>query len=36
MPSTPDAPPLLQKVMTLVGWGELPTLTLCGCGAEQQ
>jgi anti-anti-sigma factor len=29
-------PPLLQKVMTLVGWGELPTLTLCGCGAQQQ
>jgi anti-anti-sigma regulatory factor len=29
-------PPLLQKVMTLVGWGELPTLTLCSCGEEQQ
>jgi anti-anti-sigma factor len=29
-------PPLLQKVMTLVGWGELPTLALCDCGTEQQ
>lgn len=29
-------PPLLQRVMTLVGWGQLPTLVLCNCGAEQQ
>jgi anti-anti-sigma factor len=28
-------PPLLQKVMRVVGWGDLPTLALCGCGAEQ-
>lgn len=24
-------PPLLAKVMTLVGWGELPTLQICDC-----
>jgi anti-anti-sigma factor len=29
-------PPLLQKVMTLVGWGELPTLDLCDCGKDGQ
>src|ERR1700738_10152 len=29
-------PPLLQKVMALVGWGELPTLELCDCGNERQ
>ncbi|HEX7265135.1 MAG TPA: STAS domain-containing protein [Candidatus Dormibacteraeota bacterium] len=28
-------PPLLARVMTLVGWGDLPTLSLCGCSAEQ-
>ena len=29
-------PPLLQRVMTLVGWGELPTVVLCNCGTEKQ
>ena len=28
-------PPLLQRVMTLVGWGELPGLVLCDCGTER-
>lgn len=27
-------PPLLQRVMTLVGWGQLPGLELCDCGGE--
>jgi anti-anti-sigma regulatory factor len=27
-------PPLLAKVMTLVGWGELPTLEICDCRRE--
>lgn len=29
-------PPLLQRVMTLVGWGELPSLVLCDCGIEKE
>jgi anti-anti-sigma regulatory factor len=29
-------PPLLQRVMTLVGWGELPSMALCDCGKERQ
>jgi hypothetical protein len=24
--------PLLRKVMTLVGWAELPGLDICNCG----
>ena len=28
-------PPLLQRVMTLVGWGQLPGLELCECGTEK-
>ena len=28
-------PPLLQRVMTLVGWAELPGLALCDCGVER-
>ena len=27
-------PPLLQRVMTVVGWGELPGLELCDCGTD--
>jgi anti-anti-sigma factor len=29
-------PPALHRVMMLVGWGELPSLTLCDCGAEKE
>jgi anti-anti-sigma regulatory factor len=29
-------PPLLQRVMMLVGWGELPRLVLCDCGTEKR
>ena len=28
-------PPLLRKVMTVVGWGELPRLSVCKCGGDQ-
>lgn len=29
-------PPLLQRVMTLVGWGDLPGVLLCDCGIDRQ
>jgi anti-anti-sigma factor len=29
-------PPALHRVMMLVGWGELPSLTLCDCGPEKK
>lgn len=27
-------PALLRRVMTVVGWADLPGLEICGCGAE--
>jgi anti-anti-sigma regulatory factor len=27
-------PALLQRVMTVVGWGDLPGLEICSCGTE--
>ena len=29
-------PPLLQRVMTVVGWGQLPGLELCDCGSQEK
>jgi anti-anti-sigma factor len=29
-------PPLLQRVMRLVGWGDLPSVVICDCATESK